>query len=217
MTKISLSKIPESWEQVTFRQSLGIVDAKDTADILSVFLGLEAETLRKAKIINLNEALERISFLDTTNMPALLPTKINGYPIPKDLDFQTICRYEDLKRVAQKCIPAKDEKVSAKHLENFVSLVGIYAMPNYEDASLKEQEDFSKQFFNSPCGEVMAIGNFTLMKLTVSKVKGLAIFLNLITQMRKLRLVLKSFSARLGFSLRFFIWKKKHRIDVTNS
>jgi hypothetical protein len=196
---------------------MAIVDAKDIADVLAIFLGLESDTIRKAKIVNLNEALDKIKFLDVTNMPVLVPKTILGYPIPDDLNYQTICRYEDIKTLATKCVPAKNEKLSSKHLNNYVQMAGIYAMPNYEEASEKERDEFISKFYDAPCGEVMAIGNFTVMRLTVSSVKGSAIFLNLLTRMHKLRLALKSFNARLGFSLRFFIWKRKHRISGMNS
>lgn len=215
--KLRINDLPYKWDQVTFRQGLKLIDCKDTADTLAVFLGLDPVTLRKATIKNLKEVLERINFTNQM-MPTILPKSLNGFMIPADLNFQTICRYEDAKELVKKVIPEKQgDPITAAMLENYVPIVGIYAMPHYENASIEERKEFADQFYNSPCGEVMAVGNFTVIRFSPSKINVWKLYPKVSTLMHKLRLVLTVYKTRLAFLVRYFTWKKKHRINVTNS
>lgn len=215
--KINVTKsLPRSWDDVTFAQALKLTRVQDTADTLAVFLNIEAATLRKAHISNLFEVLRTIEFLNTQAMPLIIPKSLNGFNIPINLEMNSICRYEDLKLLVQKVIPAKEgEPVTDDQLTHYAAMVGIYTMPNYETANPDERAEFSKQFYNAPCGEVMAIGNFTLRRFLKSKRSGLRIFQRVTTLIRRLRLALKSFNARLDFSLRYYIWKRKRHISGT--
>lgn len=217
--KIDGKLLPRTWDNVTFGQSLKLTKAKDNADTLSAFVGIEAETLRKSTaIINLDEALERIKFLDMTEMPLNIPKSINGYIIPKNLEFKSICRYEDLKSLVQKVLPKKEgEKLTGDQLAYYAEMVGVYAMPDYENATQTERDQFAKQFLNAPCGEVMAIGNFTLRRYFELKIPGSRIFRIVSTPMHKLKLVLKSWLVSLVFSVRYATWRRRHRIKEMNS
>lgn len=210
-------QLPGSWDDVTFGQGLKLMKCKDTADTLAVFLDVKAETIKTAKIVNLEEVIKRIAFLET-KMPEIMPKSINGYLLPKNLEFNSICRFEDVKSLVQKVLPAKEgDPLTPEQLQNYADIVGIYTMPNYENASQPERDQFAKQFFNSSCGEVMAIGNFTLVRFFELKIPGFGSFQKVNTLMRKLKLVLKSYLARLVFSLRFYTWRKRHRISAMKS
>ena len=217
--KIDGKLLPRTWDNVTFGQSLKLIDAKDNADVLSVFVNIEASTLRKATHINnLNEALEITKFMNLTEMPLNIPKSINGYIIPKNLEFKSICRYEDVKSLVQKVLPKKEgDKLTAEQLTYYAEMVCIYAMPNYEEAGLEERKQFAQQFFNAPCGEVMAIGNFTLRRYFELKIPGSKIFRKVLIPMHKLRLVLKSWLVSLVFSVRYATWRRRHRIKEMNS
>lgn len=213
--------IPPSWDEVTFEQSLKLVKIQDdkgeldTADIIGTFLNMDPATLRKARISNINEVIRAVQFTNTKPVE-IVPKSINGFLIPKDLNFQSICRFEDLKELVKKVLPKDGEPIKAENIKYYPEIVGVYAMPDYENATPQQREEFAQQFFKSPCGEVLAIGNFTLMRLTVLSLPGSKTFHRVSTLIRKLRLVLKGFNARLDSTVRFYIWKKKHRINVTN-
>lgn len=207
--------LPRSWDYVTYEQSMKLIKCKDTADTLSVFLNVAPDTIRKASITNLDEVLRVISFLGN-KPPEIVPKSINGYMIPLDLNFKSICRFEDLKDLVVKVIPKEGEELSETHLQHYPAMVGIYAMPDYEGAKQEDREQFAKQFFKSPAGEVLAIGNFTLRKFTELSLKESVRFPKVLIPIHRLRQALRSYSARLLSSLRFFIWKKQHRINVTN-
>lgn len=213
---IHYKDLPRNWDQVTFQQALELTKVKDTADMLAVFLKTPAEEIRKAHIPDLDKILKMLAFTNE-KPPETLPRKINGWMIPFDLNFKSICRYEDLKLLVEQCFPKDDDEISGKNVENYYKMVGIYAMPNYENATLVEREQFAKQFLRSPCGEVLAIGNFTLMKFQGLRTPELSRFPRLATRIHKLRLALKSWLARSAFTLRFYLWKKKHGIKGMSS
>ena len=199
---------PTSWDKVTFGQFLNLHGAKDSADVLSVFLNMSAPTLRRAYISNLTEVLRVLSFLDKP-MPSIIPISIKGFLIPKDLNFRSIGQFEDLKLLAKEVAPAKGEEMTPDRMMTYIKIIAVYAMPNYNEAGPEERDEFSKQFLNSPAPEVLAIGNFTLAKLIELNLPAQLPFLKVNILMRRFRLVLKSWRARLGFWARYYLWKRK--------
>lgn len=210
-------KLPRKWPEVTWSQAMQLTEAKDNADLLSVFVNVKAETLRNAQITNLDEVLTALAFTNEELKADIIPGSINGFKIPADLNFKSICRYEDLKTLAKDCIAEEGQKVTVDQLKNYPKMVAVYAMPNYEDATPQEREQFARQFENSPCTEVMAIGNFTLLRLTGLRPSGYGIFQKVIIPMLKLKLVFSVWLRRLVFSVRFYLWKRKHLTSETNS
>lgn len=222
--KIKTDHLPYSWDDVSFGQALALIklqEAKgqvklDTADVLGYFLNIKPETLRIAKTTNLEQVISRLAFTNS-KPPEIKPRSINGFLIPYDLNFQSICRFEDLKELVIKTIPPEGEEFGSKHMENYPAMVAIYAMPDYENATPKQREQFAKQFHNAQVGEVLAIGNFTVRKFAGLNSPASISFPGHLTLIHRSRQALRGFSARLAFYLRFFLWKKKHRINVTNS
>jgi hypothetical protein len=196
--------IPVNWDGVTFGQFLKLKDCKDHADVVSVFLNMKPDTIRNAQIKNLVEVLQALRFMDR-QMPMIIPKSINGFLIPKDLNFNTIGQFEDLKDLSKK-VGEKGENVSV-----YADMVTVYAMPDYNSSKPEQREEFTKQFFNAPCTEVMAVGNFTLVKLIELSLPGSKTFRKVNILTRKFRLVLKSWRARLAFFIRFATWKRSLR------
>lgn len=201
--------IPTKWDDVTFEQFLKIKGCKDRADILSIFLGIDAGKLRIAQIENLREVLSALKFMDKL-MAFIVPRSINGYNIPKDLNLKTVGQYEDLKDIA------KELGENGENISVYPEMVGVYAMPNYNTASLEERKQFSQQFFKSSCAEVMAIGNFTVVKLIELSLPGSPTSRKANILMHRFRLVLKSWRARMGFWVRYYTWKRKLRTGGMN-
>lgn len=196
--------IPVNWDGVTFGQFLKLKDCKDHADILALFLKMDAKTLRTAQIKNLPDVIQALKFMDRP-MPFILPRSINGYLIPKDLNFETIGQFEDLKELAKK-VGEKGENIAV-----YADMVTVYAMPDYNRANQEQRDEFTKQILNSPCTEVMAVGNFTLAKLIELSLPGSKTFRKVNILMHRFKLVLKSCRANLAFWARYFLWKKKLR------
>ena len=198
--------IPGKWDDVTFAQFLAMDGCKDTTDYLALFLKVERETLMKARIINLEEAILALKFLSQP-MPNYLPDSIMGFIIPKNLKLETVCQYEDVKDIVSKIPP--EGKLKAKDLTLYLDLCAVYAMPGYVDATQEQRDEFAKRFLNAPCWEVMAVGNFTWLKLIESTMKSVHKSPKVITVLNRFRLVMKVYRARMAFFIHSFSWKRK--------
>lgn len=199
--------IPAHWGDVTFKQFYDLI-GKDEIDILSYFLEIDKEPLRKAKISNLDAALHCLSFMQRIPEDTIPPT-ILGYDAPKDLQFETIGQYEDVKaELAKLKDPTEVDLIGLYPL-----FVGTYTMKPYD--ALKVDE-FSKQFWQAPCGEVLAIGNFTLLRLRGLKSPSRITRLLAGIRRTKLARVIQNWLRNLAFTVRYSSWKYRHNINDTN-
>ena len=196
-------EIPLSWDQVNFEQFLKLIKAgDDIAEILSIFTEVDADLLRKANIQNLEVIINLLSFLKTDFEP-VVPDKCLGYEIPKNLEFESIGQFQDLK------LEAMDMK---EDITKYALFCSIYATKPYD---FKEAEKRKDEFLKAPAPEVVGIGNFTLMKL-VELINGIKPKLPLQSTPRKKFLrVLTVWRRSLVFTLRYYIWKRKLRIGGT--
>jgi len=158
--------LPISWEQVTFGQFLKVAECeKDFIKIISVFTGIEEDTLRIAKITGLDSIVSAMSFVETNISVFDFPKEILGYKVPQNLEFETMGQYADFKQEVD-----KDKKNKLDAVKSYPLFCGIYTTKPY---NFKEAEARAAEFLNAPCTEVMAIGNFLLMKLAALRINGL--------------------------------------------
>jgi hypothetical protein len=197
--------IPISWKEVTFKQFLQLLKTNDDmAKIISIFTDLDEETLRKAKIYNLDILINLLSFLKT-DMTLTIPEECMGYKIPKNLEFESIGQYQDLKLEALSM---------GEEIDKYALFCSIYATNPYD---YKEAEKKIEVFMNAPAEEVVAIGNFTLARL-VELTSGIKTnSLRPSTPMKKFWRDLIVFRRNLVFTVRYYIWKKRLRIGGMNS
>lgn len=212
--------IPDSWEKVTFQMYIDLlgVDQKDATKILSVFTGIDEQTLKRSKIEGLQVVLDRLSFLTTTSMDESIPKAILGFPIPKDLNFETTGQYGDLEFIAAS-FPKEikeGETLGKEHMAKYAEIVAIYAQPDYLDKTSEQQAEFVKQFYSAPCQEVLAVGNFTLIRFIGWKLNIRKTFLRSPTRITKLRQAILGYRARLVSSLRFWRLRRLLRTPATS-
>lgn len=193
-------ELPTSWDEVTFRQLIAHSKAKDAAEVLSIFTGIDVETLRKAKITNLPTLLSLLSFLKTP-VDYVVPKEILGYKIPQNIEIEEIQRYADLELIIK---DFKDGDIA--NLDKYPLIVATYVVEPYEP---KHAEGLSEQFWNAPAMEVLAVANFILVNIRV-----LSAITPLILQMRALprnnwRRALRTLIARSVFSLSLFFLRRK--------
>jgi len=197
--------IPVSWGEVTFDQFLNLSQANnDLSKIVSVFTGIDPETIRKAKINGLDQVKNALSFIERNDLNTTVPDSILGHKMPKNLELETIGQWEDMKLEAQNI---KDQ--SKESLITFCKFCAIYATNPYDAAKANE---LSATFLNAPCEEVLAIGNFTLLKLIESSANGQIKVPKANSPMRKLKLAMIAWLRRSVFTVRFYLWKRKLRI-----
>jgi hypothetical protein len=155
--------IPVSWDQVTFGQFLKLGECgSDRIKVLSLFTGIDYETLKKSKIIGLDRALAALLFLEKAPEPRV-PKEILGYPVPENLEFEQVQMYLDLKTYLEE----SKGKTPEEQLAQYTLYCAVYAVPHWKQGqySWEFTEKLAPLFLNAPCTEVMGIGNFTLAKL----------------------------------------------------
>lgn len=196
-------EIATSWPQVTFRQLLELTDANELK-ALSVFTGIEPEILRKANITGLDKLLSALAFIQKEVPIVRFPKTILKYEVPYDIGFESFGQYCDIKDEIDK------GKKDLELMNQYPLLCAIYTCKPYD---FKEAENKVEEFFNAPCTEVLAVGNFILMKLIalrstieVNYQKQQA------TRLRRFRLALKAWLINTAFTVRFYILKKKLRL-----
>lgn len=202
-------ELPTTWAEVKFKHFLAVARSpKDTTAILSVLTGIEYETLKKAKIANVDDIILAISFFNQ-DAELKVPEKILSYTVPKDLGFECTAQYEDLQLHLKEC---KDKNVSEVDMLAFYPLYcAIYACSQKHEAyNWQKAEEMAEEFMNAPATEVLAIGNFTLLKLIGLKLGIKKDAPKPVTRLMRWRLVLKSWVMSLVLPVQLYIWKRKH-------
>lgn len=195
-------EMPRSWGDVSFYNFLELAKlGDDVTKIISLFTKVPEEVLIKAKIENFDLVLESLSFIWLVKHEYYLPKTVLGYEIPKNLEFKSTGQYQDLKRIREE-LHGKD---GVTVMLSYPLMVATYAMKDY---SWEEAEKLQKVFFDAPCMEVLAVGNFTLLKLNALNESGKAIFQPVVILRNRLRLAIKSWLINLGSSARSITWKR---------
>lgn len=190
---------PTSWNDVTFKQFLKLLECgDDTTKIVSLFTDIDEDTLRLTKIYNLELIISLLSFLKT-DVTMSIPEQCMGYKIPKNLEFETIGQFEDLKAEAVQI-------AGTNKFEKYALFCGIYASNPYD---YRDAERLSEVFLNAPCGEVLGIGNFTLRKLAGLISGSKAKFPKVNIHKKNFLQVLTAYLKSLVFIVPFYIWKRK--------
>lgn len=200
-------QIPVSWDGVTFDQFLKLGECgSDKIKVLSLFTGIDYETLKKSKVVGLDSVLAALSFLEKAPEPRI-PKTILGYPVPDNLEFEQVQQYLDIKNYLEE----SKAKTPQQQLEQYTLYCAVYAVPHWKQGqySWEHTEKLAPLFLNAPCTEVMGIGNFTLAKLIGLKHD---IKINYHPQgsvMQRFRLAIKGYRLRMEAFFQSLISKRK--------
>jgi hypothetical protein len=209
---VTVSKdIPTTWDQVSFRQFIETAKhGKDFNGVISVLTEVPLETLNKAKIKNFDVLLSCLAFMEKP-VDQLMPSSICGLPVPKSLENEAAGRYGDLQGITKQFI--QDDNIG--NLHHYPLIVATYVTKSPYDC--KEAEILAEQIWNAPCGEVLAIGNFILLRLHASK-NGMLNSSHLEgTLKNRLRRATINWLTRLAFSIRYGTWKRSLHSSVRKS
>jgi hypothetical protein len=198
--------IPTSWDQVTFRKFLELDKVgSDITKVIALLLDIEHATLLKAKIFDMDKVIAVLGFLNSPAQ-AFIPTSICGYPVPKDLAFEEVQQFVDLKAY----LAETKGKTGIEQLSQYPVYCAVYACKHrYGSYDFKKAELLSELFFNAPCTEVLGIGNFTLLRLAGLNLNIAASSRPPLTLMQKFKLVLISWRKISVHMQRWFLWRKK--------
>jgi hypothetical protein len=197
--------IPEGWHKMNFRQFIDVAKAgNDMNKVISVLTGVDEETLKKAKIKNFDVLLSTLSFMQKP-VNQIMPSAILGLTVPKNMEDEAAARYGDLTEITSKFL--KDDNIG--NLEYYPKIVATYVTPS--PYNFKEADKLATQLFDAPCTEVLAIGNFTLLRLTASR-NGMLNSSHLEGTLRnRLKRAILLWLNRLAFSIRYGTWKRQLR------
>lgn len=212
LNNVKVSKdIPTGWHQVSYRKFMATAKSKgDFNGIISAFTDVPVETLAKAKIKNFDVLLSCLAFMSTP-VDQLMPSTICGLPVPKSLEDEAAGRYGDLMGITKQFV--KDDDIV--NLQHYPLIVATYVTKSpYSD---KEADLLAEQLWEAPCGEVLAIGNFTLLRLHASR-NGMLNSSHLEgTLKNRLRRGMINWLTRLDFSIRYGTWKRSLPSSVRKS
>lgn len=197
--------IPNAWHLVTWRQFVALSKAgSDQCKIIEAVTGIDSETIRAASIKNFDVLISCLSFM-TTEMNLIMPSTILGYKVPTNLEDEAAARFGDVQEIAQKF--KEDDKIG--NLEYYPLIAATYIVPS--PYNFKEADKLAERLQDAPCSEVMAIGNFTLLKLMKSS-SGMLNSSHLEGTLRnRLRRATINWLQRLAFRIRYATWKRSLR------
>lgn len=202
-------EIPTGWGQVTFKQYLAIIQAgNDTIKSLAAFTGLDESILRKAQIKNLGAVTACLHFLQKPPVYSA-PKSILGHKVVNNLDMESIAQYSDLQAICAKfkpvADPVKDIDNIIHNYNQFPLIVATYAVSPYD---YTQAEYLAPKFFNAPCTEVLAIGNFTWARLRALKsgIEPRSLRGDILPS--RWRLALINWLQTLASTIRYATWKK---------
>lgn len=210
--KTEQQEIPTSWEQVPYSTFVKLSSA-DPLDVLCVLWGIDKEILKRATIKGFEEVATLLNFVRTPIDTTVLPKEIMGCPVPKDLNFDEVGRYWDIKMIYDSFFDAENKY--NPDLSKFPEIVAIAVMPNYLDAKKEDQDAFTLKMGDAPCGEVLAIANFYLVRLTLSNMRTAKNSKPTSTARKSWRLGIRSYLRNLVITVRLWRWRKKLRSTET--
>lgn len=208
-------EVPVSYDDMTFKTFLALAPfTDDPFKVLSVLMDIKEETLRNVKIEGLETVLIALAGLKKP-IEYHVPDKILGYAIPEDLGMQTMAQLQDLNSILEKYKGQEDQSEEQKKalatdlIKEFPLIIATYCMDYTQKAAWKEAEKLAPVFLDAPCMEVLAIGNFTCMKLIGLKMNKEITYHPGASRANKFRLVISVWLKRLAFTVRFYFWKRR--------
>lgn len=184
--------VPYEWRGVTFGQFKQICqNTSDGVFILSVFMGMDPEVIRKARVENFEVLMTRLKFLYTPPLWDEQPKKLGLYDIPADVTFESTGQFEDMKNV-YKMDQAQLEEITknpALEYQNFAKIAAIYYQPVRQNTEYNYTAamDLIPELDALSCVEVVSVGRFFFAKL-LSLRSGIPVsFLTANTPQRKRR------------------------------
>jgi hypothetical protein len=209
-------EIPTRWAEVTWDQFLKMSDCTTETETFAAILGLDMDTMNRAKIKNAGQVLSILAFLKNTK-PELthVPARILGYTIPKDLETETIQIYEHIKAEMRDVEDKKDPKAAIRKYPLYIAM--FVCEQSYGGYSYDKSVILSEVFMKAPALEVLAVGNFTILKL-IGLNRGTNLFARKApSRLRNLKLAFKALIKNMAFTIRYAILKRRLGINDTNS
>lgn len=156
LNKVKQKKqIPTTWEEVTFDQFVKMLEVKTDAETLSIFTGIDADIILKAKIKGVEDIFYHLEFLQTKPEWDSYPEEFLGVTMPKDITYHSLAPYVD-------------SKASIKSVADYAKVVAIYLQAvksNWDGYDFDKAMELVPEIMQQPAREVVGLGNFFIVKL----------------------------------------------------
>lgn len=161
-------KMPSSWDDARYDQYLKTFDVTPdttTTDMLSIFLDIDVETLKKSKFSGLDQVLSALSFVNSPIETEGYCKKIGPYELPGkdkfDIQFESLAQFEDMRAVMKSMVTFKLIAYA------FPKLVAIYLQKIRDgEYSYSKAVEMEAEVLKMPAKEVVITGSFFYLKLT---------------------------------------------------
>lgn len=162
-------QIPSAWHETNFFQYVSVMEGvSDTGKVISLFTGIDHETIKKANFTGLELVITALSFLRTVpEIPATV-SQVGKYKLPLDsngefnIQMESLAQFEDLRAIIKK-LPNNDVIALTK---SYSYIVAIYLQKirdgEYDPDKAKSMVAEVEQM---PALEVVSAGSFFLIKL----------------------------------------------------
>lgn len=154
--------IPTQWEEVTLIQYVDILDGKtDSIRLVSIFTGIDYETLKSSLIIGLDQVLIAMQF--TQKPPTIpMPTQVGPFKISNpDIKFESLAMFEDMKQAminSPKDLPGL--------IRSYADICALYLQKQRDgEYSYQKAKEMVKEVEKYPAVQVIGLASFFLMKL----------------------------------------------------
>lgn len=154
--------IPTQWEEVTLIQYCEILKSPPSSiSLVSIFTGIDYETLKSSLIIGLDQVLIAIQF--THKPPTIpMPTQVGPFKISNpDIKFESLAMFEDMKQAmikAPKDLPGL--------IRSYADICALYLQKQRDgEYSYQKAKEMVKEVEKYPAVQVIGLASFFLMKL----------------------------------------------------
>lgn len=159
--------IPSTWSDVTYSQMIAIIERPTLVDQISIFTGIDKQTLIKSEFKNVETIALTLSFLTTPPPFEAKPTMLIGpYVLPSDVTILSLGQFEDLRQLLSKG-PKKIEttmdhlQMNNLYLEACAIYVNKLEYGEYLPENTYKIKEKLKQY---SCMEVISTGAFFLFR-----------------------------------------------------
>jgi hypothetical protein len=159
----NLYPIPTCWDDVTYRQSIALLDSVTLTDHIHIFTGIPKETLEAAELKNLEKISLALSFLsfpptwERTNM-------VGRYTLPLDVTIQSVGQFEDLRGQLLK-MPPKPMEEPKVFADLCLTACAIYCQKLRDGKyDWNKVAEVKEELQDCSCSEVMGTGAFFLLR-----------------------------------------------------
>jgi len=171
-------QVPSSWDDLSFNQwaQIAKVTTNDRIKVASICLGLCESDMRKARLENVETLYSTLEFINEPCEMITEPVKVKEWDIPKDITFQSLGQFEDMRQTFDKALAQviKTPEGTIDILQTIPAIAeyfplwcAIYCQKvrdgeyDYEKASF-----LSEELKEASCIEVLSAGSFFFYKLT---------------------------------------------------